>query len=270
MIPIIERHTVRGRFVFVRREDNRVGAPYEPHGKTPSIVRLFDALAGTKVRRVSCFASRGSDWALNAAIAAYDTRMPFTIYSQQQKAELPAFLREARDIYGAKLEFVRVNHTAIMSAQAQQRALLEPDTFFIPFGLELPIVIAELTERLRGFQPFKTIVLCAGSGITLACLLKGAVLDQWRHDAVVAVSSGRSVTAIRKTVTRHVSELEIASVCDKLQIVESGVYGERLIETLGGVDPRPWRVHPFYERKAFDWLDANIEQLAEPIAFLNM
>jgi hypothetical protein len=266
---IDEVHQVRGFDVEVRREDQRIGAPFLPHGKTQSILRLFNSLVGTRIKRVSCFASSGSDWALNAAIAAQSTRMPFTIFSQKQRAELPAFLIKARDDYGAELEFVRINHTAIMISQARAEALLRGD-FFIPFGFELPICMDELTERLRGFGRVETIVLCAGSGITLTCLLKAALLDQKRFSDVIAVSSGRPLTAIRKTVSRHISELEIASVCDALHIEEGGKYGKPLIEALGFDAYTPWPVHPFYERKAFDWLVANIAQLKEPIAFLNM
>src|SRR5215472_10167203 len=153
-----ENHRVREIDVAVVREDLRVGEPYMPHGKTSSLIKLMAALAFEKTQGVSCFASRGSDWALNAAIAAKNENLPLTIYCQQPSKKLPlaAFVERARDEYSAKIEHLRVNHTLIMSAQARYRALLRGD-FFIPFGLATPLVVDELTERLRSIDKTATI-----------------------------------------------------------------------------------------------------------------
>jgi len=263
---IVQHHTVRGFDVAVRREDLRVGEPFVPHGKTPSLCNLMRALALEKTQGVSCFASRGSDWALNAAIAASTVQLPLTIYCQQpsKKTALPAFIERARDEYGATIDHVRVNHTLIMSALARIKAVERGD-FFIPFGLATPLVMDELTERLRGIEKTATIVLCAGSGITLVCLLKSLLHDQNPVKCVVAVSSGRSEHAIKSTVDRHVGELNVERATGRLEIVRPfGAYGEtNTIES-------PWPTHAFYERKAYKWLDENISQLEQPITFLNM
>jgi hypothetical protein len=266
MNPIVEQYKMRGCDVEVRREDLRVGEPYLPHGKTPSIKLLMQTLAASgRKSGVSCFASRGSDWALNAAIAAHAAKLPFTIYAQQPSKKLPLapFLEQASDDYAAQLVFVRVNHTAIMIAQAAAQAA-ERGEFFIPFGLELMLMMDELTERLRGFDKTATIVLCAGSGITLVCLLKAALLDHKQFKRVVAVSSGRSTKAINKTVGRHLNSFELCAATLQLDVIDGHYGADCALES-------PWTTHPFYERKAFAWLDANITNITNtPISFLNM
>lgn len=277
MSALVESYKLHGREVEVRREDLRIGKPYVRHGKTPSICALMTSLAferrfGAAHAGVSCFASRGSDWALNAAIAAHTAGLKLTIYAQHPSAKNPLarFLCSAVDDYYARLAFVSANHTQIMISQARKRATAEGD-FFIPFGFELPVCMRELTDRLRGFDKTATIVLCAGSGITLACLLKAALIDGKRFKRVVAVSSGRSAKAIGSAVARHVTELDLSCATARLDIDDGGFYGpgEFAIET-------PWPTHPFYEQKAFAWLDATLkyndpeEQLEDPIAFLNM
>jgi hypothetical protein len=258
---MIEYHKLCGRTIEVHREDLRVGAPYRPHGKTPSIIKLMSHIGNS---HASCFASRGSDWALNAAIAAADCGIEFTIYTQLPSKTLPEpdFIAIAREQYHAHIEHVRANHTMIMSAQARNLAEARGD-FFIPFGLELPIVMDELTERLRNFNNAATVIVVAGSGITMCCLLKAALLNRKRFADVRGISSGRPLKSICKTLQRYISPIEMSQVTRCSQLVDTGSYGASSVESA-------WHTHPFYERKAYAWLLKNIDSLEEPICFLNM
>jgi len=266
---IEENHVVEGVNVLVRREDLRItrtpSKPFILHGKTASIAALFQSLDSHNVTGISCFASRGSDWALNAAIIAHAYMIPFTIYVQQPSLNLPApwFIEVAQKERGARIEFVRPNHTPVMISIARKQAEARGD-FFIPFGFEHAIAMCELTGRLRDFPKAATVVLCAGSGITLVCLLKAVLLDGNRFRRVVAVSSGRSRRNLRETVARHLTDLQIESATDVLEIEQlEGVYGASTIETA-------WQTHPFYERRVYAWLLKNIASLEQPLVFLNM
>jgi hypothetical protein len=269
---IIEQHEVRGRIVDVYREDLRVGEPFVAHGKTPALIKLFEKLGDEGWASVSCFASRGSDWALNAAICASNEEIELTIFSQQatKNFPVPEFIERARDEHGAKIEFIRVNTTPIMSGQAKKIAHAR-DSFFIPFGLELKIVIDELSERLRGIAAKSpTLVLCAGSGVTLGCALRAALYDQQRFVKVVAVSSGRSARAITTTATRVASlhDRVLGDAVQELLVIEGGRYGDAASEP---AIESPWPTHVFYERKAFAWLHENVARFdKEMIGFLNM
>src|SRR5260370_40384102 len=97
---------------------------------------------------------------------------------------------------GAEVLALRGNHVSICYAQARKYVETRGGRM-LPFGLECPEAVAAValeaartpSDLVRG-----TIVLCCGSGATLAGLIRGLALAPAK---IVAVSSARSVQRIR-------------------------------------------------------------------------
>lgn len=261
MTSINEVYELCGRLVNVRRLDldfrlnlypNWQGAD---HGKMGAIWTLLEHWhVISKIRKVACFASEGSNWALGLARIANALEMDTRVYM----CTAPSWAADGlHSLPHTELVKLRANYLPIVSRQA--RNLSEADGFtFVPFGFEHPVAMDYLSAHLD-FDDDSTIVLAAGSGITLACLLARATLRGRKYSAVHAVSTGRTVKMIERTVQRH-APLS-ALICQIHKPIDR--YGASNIQSV-------FPTHAYYERKAYQWLTDNIHALKDPIWFVNM
>jgi len=130
----------------------------------------------------------------------------------------------------------------------------------LPFGLECREAVAAVAleaARTPSDLARGTIVVCCGSGVTLAGLIKGLPVAPAK---IVAVSSGRSLARIRACLLRYVEEVPPA--------VE-------LLPAIMAYDavPQlqcPFPSHPNYDLKAWWLLIREIGRLEDPVLFWNI
>jgi hypothetical protein len=130
----------------------------------------------------------------------------------------------------------------------------------LPFGLdcrESVYAVAKEAARVPISLLSGTIVLCCGSGVTLAGLLIGLRKLPRR---LIGISSGRSGAKISACVHRYMATLP--------PCVE-------LVEALMPYDSRPaiecpFPAHPNYDLKAWKYLQENVKDMTHPILFWNI
>jgi hypothetical protein len=130
----------------------------------------------------------------------------------------------------------------------------------LPFGLDCIESVAAIEreacklpeEAIRG----GTVIVCCGSGVTLAGLIRACGRQPSRY---IGVSSGRSVSMIRRCLSKYVREAGNVEI-----VPATHAYSEKLPGSC------PFPSHPNYDQKAWDFLERNIRSLRPPILFWNV
>jgi hypothetical protein len=131
----------------------------------------------------------------------------------------------------------------------------------LPFGMECPEAVEAVASE-AGLVPPElvnggTVILSCGSGVTLAGLVQGL---QGNPRQIIGISSGRSVTQIRRCVSRH-----IGGVPDNVQLVSPTMpYHDAPVIAC------PFPCDPHYDLKAWQHLDVNLDNYPDPILFWNV
>jgi hypothetical protein len=129
----------------------------------------------------------------------------------------------------------------------------------IPFGLECPEAVAGVEEEAATVPPSTaggTLVLCCGSGVTLAGLLLGLPV---RPRRIIGLSSGRSIQKIEACLRHFAGPLPTG-----LEILPAAVPYSVALEVAC-----PFPSHPHYDLKAWDLLQTRLDDLQDPVLFWN-
>jgi len=136
----------------------------------------------------------------------------------------------------------------------------------LPMGLpfhETIIEVAKVAKRSK-LNRFKSIVVCIGSGIMCAGILKGAhkSMDSSFYGIMVKHLEEDKIQEMRKDIL-YKAGLKLMPVNF---IVENSDYE---YEDEAKVDC-PFPSHPIYDLKAWEWLVMNIDKLNAPVCFWNI
>jgi 1-aminocyclopropane-1-carboxylate deaminase/D-cysteine desulfhydrase-like pyridoxal-dependent ACC family enzyme len=161
---------------------------------------------------------------------------------------------------GARVHFIPANRLSVNYTQAR-RYVEARGGVMLPFGMECPEAVDSVASEAaclpRELLHNGTVVLCCGSGITLAGLLRGLPVSPRR---IIGVSSGRALSQIEKCVNRHVGNLPI-----NVQLVPASMpYHETPVITC------PFPCHPHYDLKAWEHLSDHLDDYDDPILFWNV
>jgi hypothetical protein len=131
----------------------------------------------------------------------------------------------------------------------------------LPFGLDCEVsvqaVAAEAARTPAEVIRNGTLILCAGSGVTLSGLLRGLPSTPY---SIIALSSGRATRNIWRCVNRYVERLPTSvAILDPLM-----PYYDCPTNTC------PFPSHPNYDLKAWALLTENIRSYQVPILFWNI
>jgi len=257
----IEEYEVRGRCIYVKRDDLFGQLPAPPLGKLRGMRAVVRKLYTDGVRLIGCWDTRVSRLGEGLAAVASEFEGLQTIVGYPVKAAEPVPRQiTAAERLGSTIMPLRGNVTPICFAQAKRR-IEKLGGMILPFGLEcesaVAAVAAEAARTPAGLLEGGTLVLCAGSGVTLAGLLRGLpVLPQ----RIVALSSGRALRTIRACVQRHSGPLP-----KQVSLREASMpyYASPDITA-------PFPCHPNYDLKAWSLLTRRIRNLRSPVLFWNI
>ena len=256
----LEEYLISGLQVFVKREDLYGIAPAPPLGKLRGLRPVLHTLRAQHVRLVGCWDTRVSRLGegLAAACGEMDGMRALVSYPTRKGTGVPAPILAAQRL-GAEVLPLRGNHVGICYAQARVRVEARGGRM-LPFGLECSEAVqavAEVAARVPREVTSGTVVLCCGSGVTLAGLLTGLRPLPQR---LVGISSGRSIAKIRACVTRYVPEIP---PCVELRPALVPYDSTPTIHC-------PFPSHPNYDLKAWQFVQENIEKLNPPVLFWNI
>lgn len=256
----IERHLIRGREVFVKRDDLFGRPPSPPLGKLRGARLLLQRLFDSGVRIVGCWDTRIS--ALGQGIAACCGELPgmkvLVAYPAKKHVVVPHSIRIAEAL-GAEIVPVRAARIPISFALAR-RIVESRKGIMLPFGLEcaeaVEAVSLEAATVPKAYTRGGTAVVCSGSGVTLTGLIRGL---RGRPSLFLAVSSGRSPLNILRCVTRYNESTRGVQVEPA-----SCPYSEAIQYDC------PFPSNPHYDLKAWRFLDQNMNRLPDPLLFWNV
>ncbi|MDQ3803255.1 MAG: pyridoxal-phosphate dependent enzyme [Acidobacteriota bacterium] len=222
---------------------------------------LLSRLYGEGVRLTGCWDTRVSK--LGQGLAACCAEFPgmrcVVSYPVKKGEPQPEAIRAAAGL-GAEVYPVPGSRITICFAAAR-RYVQGRGGFMLPFGLECAEAV-EGVRREAASIPVElvrggTLVVCCGSGVTLAGLLSGLPVLPRR---IVGVSSGRSPAKIRACLGRYV-----ASLPGGLELRPAAVP-----YAVAVTHPCPFPAHPHYDLKAWKFLLDNLREFTRPILFWNI
>jgi 1-aminocyclopropane-1-carboxylate deaminase/D-cysteine desulfhydrase-like pyridoxal-dependent ACC family enzyme len=257
----IEEHVLRGRRIFVKRDDLYGSSPSPPLAKLRGLRRVLDRAYTGGTRLVGCWDTRVSKLGLGVAVACVEHEgLRCVLAFPQRKGEsAPQPLLDAC-AFGAELLPLKPNHVDIGVAQAR-KVVTARGGVMLPFGLDCQDAVEAVATEARR-TPLKyidggTLVVCCGSGVTLAGLIIG--MSSWPA-RIVGVSSGRSIARISRCVTNHVRQLPA-----NVELVPASAPYATLSSW-----PCPFPAHPNYDRKVWRYLDEHLDECVDPIMFWNI
>lgn len=249
------------RVIHVKREDLYGMPPAPPLAKLRGIRVLLNRLYMEGIRLVGCWDTRVSK--LGQGLAASCTELPqmrcIVSYPTKKGEARPESVQIAADL-GAEIYPVPGSRITICYAQAR-RYVTEKGGVMLPFGMECKEAVDGVRQEANTVPPSLveggTIILCCGSGVTLAGLLSGLPVSPHK---IIGVSSGRSVSNIRACLQRYIKVLP-----QYLELHEATVPYSTALSF-----PCPFPSHPNYDLKAWKFLIDNLHAYRDPILFWNI
>jgi hypothetical protein len=256
----IERYRVVQRPVFVKRDDLYASPPCPPLGKLRGARVLLKKLFADGVRLVGCWDTRIS--ALGQGVAACCRELPgmkaLVSYPALKGGLVPEPLLIARRL-GAEILPVRAGRITISFAESRQ-IVESRGGVMLPFGLECSEAVKAVTSEAarvpKKFTEGGSVLVCSGSGVTLAGLVLGL---RGHPSAFHAISSGRSPANILRCVARY------GAPTKHIIVHPASVPYNEAIQWYC-----PFPSHPHYDLKAWRFLVENIKQMTKPIFFWNI
>lgn len=257
----IEEYRIARQTIFVKRDDLFGRWPAPPLAKLRGLRILLEREYARGTRLVGCWDTRISK--LGQGLAACCTEFPemncIVSYPTKKGEPQPASVNQASSL-GA--EIYPVPGSRINISYSRSRAYVqERGGLMLPFGLECSEAVEGVKQEASRTPPQLikngTLVLCCGSGVTLAGLLLGLPLMPQK---IIGLSSGRSLRNIRACVTRYVKNIPQC-----LELHEPILpYSDALSYEC------PFPTHPNYDLKAWKFLVDNLRSYKEPILFWNI
>lgn len=265
MTTPIERHICAGRAVWVKRDDLYAAPPAPPLAKIRGVRAHLEAhLAEAQAAAfVGVFDTRVSKAGWGVAWICREMGLPCRVYYpalKEHHGEPQTFQRNAA-LLGAELYPMKGGRTAVLYSQARA-ATGAANGLMLPLGLVVPEAVAaaegECLAALRACS-VGTIVVSVGTGTILSGILLGA--EGWDVD-VWGVTAGMDPARIARRVEVNVCGRPRA----KYRLHRAGEY--YVPAEPSGEDPFP--MHPYYDLKAWRWLEQNIGRLRGPVLFWNI
>jgi 1-aminocyclopropane-1-carboxylate deaminase/D-cysteine desulfhydrase-like pyridoxal-dependent ACC family enzyme len=257
----IEEHHLDGRRVFVKRDDLCTSPPAPPLGKLRGLELVVGRLVTQGETVIGCWDTRLSK--LGHGLAAVARCFPgvksVVCYPHLKNSEVPKPILAAAEL-GAEIVAMRGNHVSICFAQAS-RIVACKGGVMLPFGMDcaesVTAIANEASQVPSSILKKGTVVVCCGSGVTLAGLLRG--LNPMPRQ-VIGVSSGRSLEKISQCLRKHLREIPTNLIL---------VPARMPYNSSPSIDC-PFPTHPNYDLKAWEYLADNLATLDPPLLFWNV
>jgi 1-aminocyclopropane-1-carboxylate deaminase/D-cysteine desulfhydrase-like pyridoxal-dependent ACC family enzyme len=257
----IECYRVRGLEIFVKRDDLFARKPAPPLGKLRGLRLILDNAYEKGIRLIGCWDTRISK--LGEGLAACCTQFPdlkcIVSYPTKKGVDEPESIKAAARL-GATVFPVPGGRITISFAKARAY-VREQGGLMLPFGLECSEAVegvrSEAARTPRELLNNGTLVVCCGSGVTLAGLITGLPQLPKR---IVGVSSGRSIRSIMTCLKRYVDEIPPCVEFKEAEIPYSSALSFDC----------PFPSHPNYDLKSWKFLIDNLGNFRKPILFWNI
>lgn len=257
----------------VKREDLSVPFPGPPFSKMRGLVPHLQRLKEEGVRYVGYTESAISMAGWGVAWACKEMGLNAVLFDPQYKEgntpDLLKYHRKRWEENGAIIipqdaGMVRVNHN--IARQILREKFSPKYSRLLPLGLTLPETVEETTKVAKDVRGlYKSVVVNVGSGTIAAGLSKGL----GDRSTVYGIMGRAGDVKRKRELIAHKGRFTIKT--------PGGLFGNdfRLVDpgweySGRSVAPCPFPCHPYYDRKAFQWMMENILFLKSPILFWNI
>lgn len=277
----IETYKIRGRTVYVKREDLCTEPPGPPFSKCRGLYAHLKKLKKEGVRIVGYVETPISMAGWGVAWVAQKLGMKAVIFDPQYTGSPPATIevhREKWKQFGPDVLPIKAGMTCVNQHIARKMLKKEygKDAVMLPIGISFNETISETAEELCyflsksswKFTPPGHIIVCVGSGTICAGLLRGLKKASPRTELIGVMAYDKNLKKKRKSIFAK------AGVKDKNtlfpHIVDFTLINEKWKYTEPSTITCPFPCHPYYDLKAWDWLVREIETLLGSVLFWNI
>lgn len=265
-----EEYKIKGKTVIVRRDDKAYLPPLPPNAKMAALHALVKRASEEGYKEVMIFAKKqqGTSYAIGLPIFAKEFGLHSIIVCPVSKTELlPHWLKSPIIDYNTETIRLHPNLITINVSQCKKIAK-ERGAYFIPFGFDDPLSI-EIHANKFSLPVYKigTLITATMTGMILAGTLRQINNRGYKVDRVISVSGGRPVESIYKSINKYLVDLYENQSLDGLEIFNPY---DRNFKVEIPSEYNLFNPHPDYEAKAWLWMIKHIEELKEPIYFLNV
>lgn len=274
----VEKYQVKGREVFVKREDLCVPPPGPTFSKVRGLLKRLQLLKDKGYKTVGYTESSISMAGWGVAWLAPKVGLKAVIFDPQYSTksrrlkhlDVLDFHRSkwkelGAEIIPVKAGMVKVNYYICKKILKERY----PNSIMLPLGLPFEETIDETARISDQYKAkFKTVVVCVGSGTITAGLLRGLCPGSSIYG--IMCRSGDPVKKRKDIIIKSGrAEGNVESLVDPVPIefecIDPGwKYTDR------SKAEAPFPCHPYYDLKAWEWLVENITTLEDPILFWNI
>lgn len=268
----VEQYEVKGRPVFVKREDLCVEPPGPPFSKVRGIVAFLAGLKSKGVKTVAYLENSTSMASWGVSWAAQALGLKAVIFAPEYKEpKMPLeFHRQMWGQFNPEIVPYRpMIQKADWHAKHKQFKALYPDaSFMLPLGLPFEQTRDETAaevQRSRGM--WGSLVINIGSGTICSGVVRGLEGSATQIIAVWCSAKAEDPMATRERILAKAGVLDFGGNCFSLDVIPNDMkYGEP------DLYPCPFPCNPYYDRRAWHWLCENIDdpRLRDPILFWNI
>jgi hypothetical protein len=267
-----EQYSIRGKTIIVRRDDLAYKPPLPPNAKMSALFELIKHASAKGYDKAVMFAKKqqGTSYAVGfPVICELFGIAPIITYPSTSFTKLPKWTREIEQEVGFTI--LRPNMVTINVNQSK-RIAEKLGAYFVPFGFDDALSVETHAKKfsLPDYQ-IGTLVLATMTGMILAGTLKQIDNRKYNVKKVIAVSGGRPVESVYRSMSKYIVDLYETQRLDNLEIFNPYKRDFPAIAYMEEYFPNdcPLPLHPDYEAKAWLWMLQNINTLEEPIYFIN-
>lgn len=252
----IQEYKIKGRTVFVKREDLCTEDPMPKLAKLRGAYELLVKLKSQRVKKVGHFDTSISRAGQGIAFIARELGMEFFLCYPKKK-ELSDQHRIAQELGAIPIE-IKPNVTPVCYAVAK-REVESKGGVMIPFGVSCQESIKAVCREAAHVDNYLftgTVVLCVGS----ATIISGILLHK-PEAKIIGISAG----ANNKKQYQNIRKLLLPIIPGNVRLLPNTIP-----YTTADDFECPFPASPYYDLKAFRWLVEHIDQLEDPILFYNI
>lgn len=279
--PILQ-YQINKRDLLVKREDLACLPPGPPFAKVRGLYPILQKLRKKGITTFGYMETSVSmaGWGLSYFCKEMGLKAVifYPLYKKGEKDTQPLQFEQWKKFGAEVIPLEKPNR--LMINWYRGRILLKnkyPDAIMLPQGFPFEETIQSVAEEIirdyEIFQNIKTIVICVGSGVMCAGILRGiSLIDglyniQMKMNIIGILISPKNTEIMKRKIFKmaKVFETGFFSFPGKVKIINAEY---QYTDTENCKCPFPCNI--YYDRKAWKWLNNNIHEIEQPLLFWNI
>lgn len=256
---------------WVKREDLACKYPGPPFAKVRGLWRGLSKLKSLGIKEVGYFETSISMATWGVSYFCQELGMKAVIFYYEYKDGLKHEQAKQQKIwkkFGAEVHRLdKANMQKVQESVSKKKFLkIYPEGEFLPAGLKFDHTVTEVAKQVK-LVPKKTLggtlVICAGSGMMTAGVIKGLSDLGIQQKVIGVIVHPKSRENLKKFIIKK-------SIHDPFYYPDLKIVDYAYEYTQRENCDVPFPCCPYYDRKAYKWMIDGIDRLKKPILFWNI